>query len=349
MPTTNQDARVLPIRTALPTVSVIGLGGTIASIEQDPDARARGALPELTAEDLLTAVPEAVGVAQVTGRSLRLVSSASLTLGDVLELFSAIGELIADGADGVVVTQGTDTLEETSFVLDLLHKRPEPIVVTGAMRVASSSSADGPANLLAAIRVAAAPQARQLGAVVVMADEIHAARWVMKRHASRVTAFDSPMAGPIGWVSEGQVRIAMRPVACPKLDVPHRDALCPIATVALGLGDDGRLLADLPGKGYGGVVIEGMGGGHVPEGTMELLTRVAAEIPVVVASRTGCGELLRSTYAFPGSETDILSRGLISAGALSAPKARLLLMLLLATGVSRTDLGGLFDNYSIPR
>jgi L-asparaginase len=333
----------------LPKVTVLGLGGTIASIEQrDTDANPQGALPELTAKDLLAAVPGAATVAQVTGRSLRQVSSASLSVVDVLELSSAIGELLGEGADGIVVTQGTDTLEETSFILDLLHRRPEPIVVTGAMRVASSSGADGPANLLAAIRVAAAPQARDLGAMVVMSDEIHAARWVMKRHTSRVTAFDSPMTGPIGWVSEGHVRIAMRPVACPRLDIPNGRALCPIATVALGLGDDGRLLPGIPSKGYGGLIIEAMGGGHVPEATVAYISEVAAEIPVVIASRTGSGELLRSTYGFPGSERDMLSRGVISAGALSAPKARLLLMLLLTSGTSRDDLAGLFGRYSLP-
>lgn len=332
----------------LPAVTVISLGGTIASVEQGGETTSRGALPELTAAELLTSIPGAGAVATVTGHSMRLVPSPSLDLVDIFELSTTIEGLLAGDAAGVVVTQGTDTLEETSFVLDLLHMLPEPIVVTGAMNVASSSCTDGPANLLAAIQVAASPEARGLGALVVMANEIHAARWVAKRHTSRVTAFASPMTGPIGWVSEGQVRIAVHPVACPKLDLSDGEAIRPVATVSLGLGDDGRFLADLPARGCGGVVIEAMGGGHVPESAVPRISDLAAEIPVVIASRTGSGELLRRTYGFPGSETDLLSRGVISAGALSAPKARLLLMLLLSTGTSSDDLADVFEEYSVP-
>ena len=211
-----------------------------------------------------------------------------------------------------------------------------------------SPGADGLANLAAAIRVAAARQARGLGAVVLMADEIHAARWVAKRHTSGVAAFRSPMTGPIGWVSEGETRIAARPVPLPKMPAPDPEGLAPVATVALGLGDDGRLLGALPELGYAGLVIEGLGGGHVPAATMATVSEVASKIPVVIASRTGSGELLRATYGFPGSEVDLLSRGVVSAGALSAPKARLLLILLLAAGRSRSDLAADFARFAVP-
>lgn len=331
-----------------PAIAVIGLGGTIASVKAQSDSPENGALPQLTAADLVDSVPEAVAVAELSCSSLRLVSSASLTLADVLETSAMAEGLLASGANGIVVTQGTDTLEETSYVLDLLHNRPEPIVITGAMRVAGTPGADGPANLLAAIRVAASPRARDLGALVVMAEEIHAARWVTKRHTSHVAAFASSAVGPIGWLSEGRVRIAARPVPHPRIDLPDGTELPPVAVIALGLGDDGRLLTGLFDKGFRGVVIEGMGGGHVPETTMDILCKVAREMPVVISSRTGCGELLRSTYAFPGSETDLRSRGVISGGTLDTPKARLLLTLLLASGTRITDLREVFERYSLP-
>lgn len=332
----------------LPRVNVISLGGTIASLPAEQTGQSSAALPRLDAADLVAALPEIADIARVTDCPFRRLPSPSLRLDDVIDLSAAIRTLYADGYDGVVVTQGTDTLEETSFVLDLLHAGPETLVLTGAMRVANAPGADGLANLSAAIRVAAADEARGLGALVVMADQIHAARWVAKRHTSHVAAFESPTAGPLGWVSEGQTRIALRPVPRPTLTAPSPSALPPVATVALGLGDDGQLLAGLPDLGYAGLVVEGVGGGHVPGSTVAALAMVAAEIPVVVASRTGSGELLRSTYGFPGSEVDLLSRGMISAGALSAPKARLLLMLLLAMRTKREDLAGAFARYAVP-
>ena len=337
----------MSVQRKLPRVKVISLGGTIASLDIDPGHQS-GALPRLDAAELVAALPGVGEVAEVAVCSPYCLASASLSLGDLFDVSASIRASYAAGFDGVVVTQGTDTLEETSFLLDLFHARPEPLVLTGAMRIANSLSADGPANLAAAIRVAAAAQARRLGALVVMADEIHAARWVAKRHTSGVAAFCSPMAGPIGWVTEGRTRIAVRPVSRPAMPAPNPEVLAPVAIVALGLGDDGRLLGGLPELGYAGLVIEGMGGGHVPAATMDILSDVASRIPVVIASRTGSGELLRTTYGFPGSEVDLLSRGVISAGALSTPKARLLLMLLLAAGTSRGDLPVDFARFSVP-
>jgi L-asparaginase len=332
----------------LPRVKVISLGGTIASLDTDP-AGLLGALPRLGAFELVAALPGIGEVAEVTACSRCGVASANLSVQDLLRLSASISASYAAGFDGVVVTQGTDTLEETSFVLDLLHGRPEPLVLTGAMRTADAPGADGPANLAAAIQVASAGLARGLGAVVVMADEIHAARWVAKRHTSGVAAFESPMTGPIGWVSEGKTRVAAIPVPMPRMSAPDPKTLAPVATVALGLGDDGRLLSALPELGYGGLVVEGLGGGHVPAATISTVSDLASKIPVVIASRTGSGELLCSTYGFSGSEVDLLSRGVVSAGALSAPKARLLLMLLLAAGVTRGDLAADFARFSVPR
>lgn len=343
-----EETRRVATRDLLPCVAVISLGGTIASLPAESGEHSSAALPRLDAADLVAALPELGGVARVTDYPFRRLPSPSLRLEDIIELSATIRTLYAGGCDGVVVTQGTDTLEETSFVLDLLHTGPETLVLTGAMRVANAPGADGLANLSAAIRVAAVAEARGLGTLVVMADQIHAARWVAKRHTSSVSAFDSPTTGPLGWVSEGKARIALRPLSSPILAAPSPSALRPVATVALGLGDDGQLLAGLPELGYAGLVVEGVGGGHVPGSTVATLATLAAQMPVVVASRTGSGELLRTTYGFPGSEVDLLSRGMISAGALSAPKARLLLMLLIATGTKTDDLADVFARFAIP-
>lgn len=319
----------------LPLVTVRSLGGTISCTG---DAR-QGVSPTLGAQDLVEAVPELAAVAVVEASSLRQAPSSELSLSDLGELAEQLEADAARGAAGMVVTQGTDTIEEVAFVLDAIVGGDAPVVVTGAMRHPALPGADGPANLLAAVQVAADPASRGLGCVVVANDEVHSARFVRKTHTASPATFRSPGLGPLGWVSEGAVRIALRPAPRrPPLPRPASDP--PVALVTASLGDDGRVLDCLPELGYAGVVVEAMGGGHVPVAMAERLGALAASIPVVLASRAGSGEVLRRTYAFPGSEIDLMGRGLLPAGDLDGLKARLLLSLLLAAGVPRGELAG---------
>ena len=238
------------------------------------------------------------------------------------------------GAAGAVVVQGTDTLEETAFALELLVGDAGPVAVTGAMRPPGAPGADGPANLLAAVRVAASGPARGLGSVVVMSDEVHAARWARKIHASSPSAFASPGRGPIGEVVEGEVRVWSRP---PPLPVVATTAGAPVALATAVLGADGRDVAGYAGLGYRAAVVEGLGVGHVPSAMAGALAALARDIPVALASRTGAGRVHRSTYGFPGSEGDLVGRGLLSAGALSGPLAAGLLSLLIGSGAPRDE------------
>lgn len=318
----------------LPTVAVLTLGGTIASV---PDAGAEGAKPSLTAEDLIAAVPNLADVADIRGTSFRQAPSGELTVGDLFALAAQARREVEAGARGVVITQGTDTLEESAFALDLLWDMDAPVVVTGAMRTPRLPGADGPANLLAAVRVAAGPEARKLGCLVVLNDEIHAARFVQKTHTSNPSTFRSPLTGPIGWVSEDRTRVAAQPGARPRFPVAEGTRPCSAPLLTLALGSDLRLLEQVSGAGFDGLVIEAYGGGHVPERMVAPLTELAGRIPVVLTSRTGSGEMLRKTYGFSGGEIDLLSRGLISAGALDGLKARLLLIVLLTRGADRTQ------------
>jgi L-asparaginase len=316
---------------ALPKVTVLSLGGTISSTQREGGS---GVAPSLTGGALVEDVPEISEVAKVTAESFRQVPGSELTLDDLVELSVEIEGRIAGGATGVVITQGTDTIEETSFVLDLLVDREEPVVVTGAMRNPTLPGAEGPANLLASVQVAVSEEARGLGAVVVLNDEIHAARFVRKTHTSNPATFRSAFAGPVGWISENNVRIATRPTSRHHISLPEGSLDRPVALHTVGLGDDSRLLEQVDRLGYEGLVIEALGGGHVPSPVAEPLGNLASQMPVILASRTGGGEVLKNTYGFTGSETDLLERGLIGAGMLDGPKARLYLSLLLRSGTS---------------
>jgi L-asparaginase len=325
----------------LPRVTVFSMGGTISSV----DSGGRGVEPTLTGEALVSDVPEIAGVADVSAVAFRQAASGEIGVGDLVELAAEIEVRIDGGAAGAVVTQGTDTIEETSFVLDLLVDREAPVVVTGAMRNPTLPGADGPANLLAAIQVAASEAARGLGTVVVLNDEIHAARFVRKTHTSNPATFRSDPVGPLGWISEGVPRVLLRPTGRHKVARPEDAQDSPAALYHVALSDDGRLLPKIEEMGYAGLVVEAMGGGHVPSVTVETLEDLASKMPVVLASRTGSGEVLRSTYGFIGSETDLLERGLIYAGPLDGRKARLLLNLLLQSGATKEEVKETFYSW----
>ncbi len=315
---------------------------------------AGGATPSLTGRQLVDAVP---GLAE-TGIDLDVLTfrskpGASLTIADLTGLVGEIKARLAGSISGVVVTQGTDTIEETAYVLDLLHAGPQPIVVTGAMRNPGRAGADGPANLLAAIRVAASAAARDLGCLVVLADEIHAARRVRKSHSTSVATFVSPNGGPLGYVVEGRAVVVNRLGGRYTLPLPG-DRMPRVGLYTATFGDDGALLNTIIG-GVDGLVVAGFGVGHVPEPWLPTLTEASARIPIVLASRTGSGPVLAGTYGFPGSERDLIGRGLIPAGLLGPYKARILLLLALAADASHERIatafaaaGGLADGHPWP-
>ena len=241
-----------------------------------------------------------------------------------------------------MVVQGTDTLEESAYLLDLLWDRPEPVVLTGAMRNPTLAGADGPANLLAAVSVAADPEFRDLGALVVLADEVHSARSVKKAHTTRPHAFASPDGGPLGVVVEGRPRLLQRPGHA--RGHPQTDR----AAVRAGAGADRRAR-------------RGPVGGRAPwpaspTGSWwprsEAATSPGASSSHWAQSPSGCrsswpagsapGRVLTSTYRAPGSETDLLGRGLIWSGFLGAAKSRVLLVAALACDTDRAWLSETF-------
>ncbi|MFC5288565.1 asparaginase [Actinokineospora guangxiensis] len=322
-------------------VSILAMGGTIAMVP----APGGGVVPALGADDLVKAIPALTELdIAVTTRTVRTLPSPSVGFADLVALTEAVHAEIAAGADGVVVTHGTDTIEETALFLDLTVPGDTPVVVTGAMRPPASPGADGPANLFAAVKVALSADARGLGALVVMSDEVHGARFVRKGHTSSTGAFASPGFGPLGLVVEGQPRLRGTPRTALTLPAGPKVESIRVGLVTVALGDDGSLLR-CAAPAFDGVVLAGLGAGHVPAAMVPLVAEVAARMPVVLASRTGSGSVLRQTYGYPGSERDLLDRGLVDAGFLDPAKARVLLHLLLADSADRDRVTAAFDHY----
>lgn len=309
--------------TKKPVLQIFGLGGTIAMA---PTKMAGdGVQPSLSADDLIKAAPELSDIAQIHASSLSLKGSANLRFMEIAELCRQSADL---ACDGIVVTQGTDTMEETSFLASLLYRGNCPLVFTGAMRSPTQPGADGRANLMAASLTALSQEAPRVS--VVMNDEIHHPYYVMKAHTSNVAAFQSPVRGPVGQIAENTVY--MHPVKpSPVFDIPAKFA--PIALLSAVLDDDGNLFDTILSAGYAGLVVEGFGAGHVSEPIAEKLASIAEQIPVILSSRVRAGSVFERTYGYRGAEIDLLNKGLVPAGRLSGRKARILLSLILGLGL----------------
>jgi L-asparaginase len=324
-----------------PRLLIVSLGGTITMVPTG----AGGITPKLGAAELVASVPALAEVADIEAQSPFRLPSPSLSLEDLRQVAAQVAQCFASGFDGAVVIQGTDTIEESAFLLDLLVPAGCPVVVTGAMRGADAPGADGPANLLAAARVAASPDARGLGTLVVLNDLIHSARFIRKVHTAVPSAFASPLAGPIGLVAEGKPRFYLRVSTTPRLPVAD-GASAPVGIIKIGMGDDGRLLRAIPQLGFVGLVIECMGAGHVPAALAEMVGELAATMPVVLASRALTGPVFTTTYGYAGGEIDLIGGGVIPAGILDALKARLLLGLVLRTTQCPADVRQAFAHYA---
>ncbi|MBX9943635.1 MAG: asparaginase [Reyranella sp.] len=335
-----------------PRIAILAMGGTIAT---RPDASGVMQMG-LGADDLVAAVPALAALAEISAETVSRVGSHSLSFDQIHALAARIGAL---DADGVIVTQGTDTLEETAFLLDLLLDRDIPVIVTAAMRNPALTSPDGPGNLLAAVRVACDPWVRAhaaaLGVMAVMLDEVYAASDVLKAHPTRLNAFAAPQTGPLAALVEDRVVPLSLPVREPmtraraRLGAAGRGKAQPVALLWLGLDEPGHLLEALIGQadrlGYRGVVLGAMGGGHVPERIAPLVTRLAGLLPTVVSPRAGGGPLLRQTYGGPAAEIALRAAGLIWGGRLHPLKARVLLETCLRAGLGRDAMAEVFDAF----
>jgi L-asparaginase len=328
----------------LPNVVILATGGTIAGAGASSTGSAYTS-GQVKIEAMIDAVPNIRTLANLKGEQIANVGSQDMSVKVWLDLANRINELLASNdVDGIVITHGTDTQEETAYFLDLTVKSDKPVVLTGSMRPSTALSAEGPLNLYNAVALAANPAAKGYGVMVVMNDEIHAAKDVRKMITTPVQTFQSPQEGLIGTVIFGDMLFFHKPsgrnTVNSEFSIQGVKAL-PRVDIVYVCADVSTDLIDLMVKaGAKGIVIAGVGDGNMNAGTLEAAKRAtAAGIPVVRASRVPIGAVL-----IKGEIVDA-DYGTVSSDELNPQKARVLLMLSLLKNRSREDLQRLFIEY----
>jgi L-asparaginase len=323
---------------SLPHVVVLATGGTIASTYDEEIGALRAAL---TGDEIVASVPGLSEIAEVTVEQVANVNSRDMTPAIWLELSRRSSELLArPDVAGIVVTHGTDTLEETAYFLDLTVESDKPIVVVGAQRAPTDYDSDGPRNMLNAVRVVISPEAVGMGTMVVMNGQINAAREVTKTNTLDVETFRTLDFGLLGIADVEAVRFYRRPTRRQTITLPTPVELANVVIISEYAGSDGRGLELLLEDGnLDGVVVAGLGLAHVSTPTLEALRRVrAAGIPVVVASRVTTGRIV-PLYA---NNIDLLAIGAVQADNLSPWKARVLLMVAMTRTTDTGELRTIF-------
>lgn len=328
----------------LPRIAVLATGGTIAGAAADATNTSGYQAGVVGVDQLLSVVPALSTVARIQAEQIASVDSKDMAMPLWTTLAQRINTLLAsDDVDGVVITHGTDTLEETAYLLHLTIKSAKPVVLTAAMRPASALSADGPLNLLNAVTVAASTNAHGQGVLVAFNNKIHSARDVVKTSTYAVDAFQSPEVGALGWVQDGRVEFQRSVVRAHTLHAefviganwPHVEIVSSYAGVS-------RIAVDaLVAAGVRGIVVAGTGNGSIHASLQQALSDAVSQgVAVVRSSRVGSGHVMRNGAA----ADDAL--GFVSAGSLNPYKARVLLMLALAAGnAGPVALQTLFDTY----
>jgi L-asparaginase len=332
---------------SLPRIGLIFTGGTIDSVGTDRLDLAWyiEAGKRLGEGELVKQVPELAEIAAVEQIPFRRLPSHGLVDADWLELARKIHAIFdQDQADGIVITHGTNTLEETAYFLNLTLKTDKPVVIVGAMRPASAVSADGYLNLINAMRVAAAPQSRGCGCLVVMNDTIFNARDVTKNSTSRVHAFVSRDLGPLGYADvDGKVVYYYQPTkrhtTQTEFDVRGLQSLPRVDIVVSYVNADGIMIEAAAKAGAKGIVSAATGAGRPTPAEDEAFDRVCREHGTIMClcSRVGSGRVVRS----PG----LRRRGFVAGDNLPPWKARILLALALSKTNNADDIQRMFDTY----
>src|SRR5262245_9482784 len=309
-------------------LAIFFTGGTI-SMRIDPATG--GAVPALSGEEIIAQVPGLDEIADFDVINFGRWPGPHVTPARMMELARAVrGKLAEENIAGAVVTHGTDTLEETAYLLDLVLNEEKPIVFVGAMRNSSELSWDGPGNLRSAVRVAVDPLSRGLGVIVAMNDQLIAAAEATKTHTESTDTFQSRDFGPLGIVDKDRVIVTRRSIDRERIVTDRIEER--VEVIKMVAGADGRFIDFAVGDGARGLVIEGLGRGNGTVAALPAIGRaVDAGLPVVITSRCPRGRVL-DTCAYEGAGRQLRKMGAILGGMLPSHKARIKLMLELGAG-----------------
>ncbi|MCB8077039.1 asparaginase [Staphylococcus aureus] len=270
------------------------------------------------------------------------VPSPHMTIQHVKQLKDIILEAVTNKYyDGFVITHGTDTLEETAFLLDLILGIEQPVVITGAMRSSNEIGSDGLYNYISAIRVASDEKARHKGVMVVFNDEIHTARNVTKTHTSNTNTFQSPNHGPLGVLTKDRVQFHHMPYRQQALENVNEKLNVPLVKAYMGMPGD--IFSFYSREGIDGMVIEALGQGNIPPSALEGIQQlVSLNIPIVLVSRSFNG-IVSPTYAYDGGGYQLAQQGFIFSNGLNGPKARLKLLVALSNNLDKAEIKSYFE------
>ena len=306
-------------------ILIVFAGGTFS---MKIDDKTGGAVPHYHGNELLEMIPEAKGLAEISLYDFGMYPGPHMTPELMLDLSKIIKTKVADDSiDGVIVTHGTDTLEETAYLLDLTIKTDKPIVVIGAMKTSSDPDWDGPRNLLDAIHIINNPNSAGIGVLVCLNGEINAASEVTKTHTEDVETFHSLDFGALGFVDRGKVFFNRMPR---KLEIIETDEINPnVDLIKAYAGMDDKFFRFSADSGTDGIVVEAMGVGNIPPKAFDgIKYALEKNIPVVLVSRCPAGETL-DIYGYPGAGKWLKKAGVIFTDFLNGQKARVKLMLCL--------------------
>lgn len=322
-------------------IAILFTGGTISMTQAGADG---AAIPTLSGADISDSVPDLADRFELTNIEFGKFPGPHMTPARILELRQAVMSALPEH-DGVIVSHGTDTLEESAFLLDLFHDSEKPVVFVGAMRTSDEPSWDGPVNLLAACLVAADPEARGRGVLLVMNNTIHAASEVTKTFTGALDTFASPECGPIGIVDLDAAIFYRGPIRRHRLpDRLLRLPPAPVEMLTAHNGSDGRMIQAVAGAGFKGFVVQAMGRGNVPPAMYHGLSEaVAAGLTAVICSRCWGGRIA-PLYGYEGGGASLKDAGAIFCPSLTGPKARIALSFLLGAGVPHDAIERFFSD-----
>jgi len=308
-------------------IIVAATGGTIASRRNPETGKLSSGV--ITGDELLRLIPDLDHRLSVEVHNLFGVPSSHLGPDQMLALAKqAQAYLAGPEVSGVVVTHGTDTLEESAYLAGLVISGEKPVVFTGSQRGPLETGSDGLRNLRDAIRVAACEESRSKGVLVVFNEAIHSAIHVAKTDAYKLEAFRSEGKGPLGFIDDEIIRYHFDPIPAPPIPVESIEARVDLVKVVAGM--DGGLIESAIDRQMDGLVIEGFGRGHVPPEMMPSIRRATTRgMTVLVVTRCGRG-FVREVYDFPGSLRDLMGHGAVAAPGVPGPKARIKLLLVLS-------------------